>query len=317
MKKIVAARQLEPKHVLRIQEAASGWTFINGDNPETLQEHLLDAEIIIGWNKAVKKLLYGEELKLKWLQHFGAGVDHIPLEEIKRHGIYLTNASGVHPFPISETIFSMLLSFTRHLHLSIRNQQSRIWEGKDGMGEMHNRTIGILGVGAIGLETARIAKAFRMTVLGVRKSGQPAEGIDTMYTIDGLQEVLEKSDYIVNCLPSTKDTEHIIGKEQFAVMKPTAFYINIGRGKTTDTAALVEALEHHVIAGAGLDVFEKEPLPVDHPLWGLDNVIITPHTAGVTTAYDDRAMDIFMENLKAYISDGSPSVNLVDLKNEY
>ena len=318
MRKIAAVHSLEPQHLLNIQEAAPGWMIVEGNDPLTQKEHLAEAEIIIGWNKAVKELVLSNPSHVKWIQNMGAGVDHVPLAHLQAHGITLTNASGVHPYPISETIFAMLLSFTRHLHLSIRNQlTTQDWAHKVQMGEAHNRTIGILGVGAIGLETARVAKAFNMIVLGVRRSGKPAEWIDEMYKVDRLQEVLERSDYIVNCLPATKETEHIIGREQFAAMKPTAFYINIGRGKTTDTAALVEALVQQRIAGAGLDVFEQEPLPAEHPLWGMDNVILTPHTAGNTTEYDDRAVDIFVENLKAYIQNGKPAVNVVDFENQY
>ncbi|MFC5651787.1 D-2-hydroxyacid dehydrogenase [Paenibacillus solisilvae] len=318
MRKMIAVHSLERQHMLKLQEAAPEWTIINSNDPQVQKEHLADAEIIIGWNKGVKELVLSNSCSsLKWIQNMGAGVDHVPLAHIQSQGILLTNASGVHPNPISETIFAMLLSFTRHLHLSVRNQLARNWIHNDRMGEAHNRTIGILGVGAIGLETAKVAKAFNMTVLGIRRSGTPAEWIDEMYTMDGLQEVLKRSDYIVNCLPYTAETKHVLGKEQFAVMKPTAFYINIGRGKTTETGALVEALQQGIIAGAGLDVFEQEPLPAEHPLWGMDNVIMTSHTAGSTTEYDNRAVDIFVENLKAYLQDGKPSVNIVSLENQY
>ncbi|MBW7461530.1 D-2-hydroxyacid dehydrogenase, partial [Paenibacillus sepulcri] len=122
---------------------------------------------------------------------------------------------------------------------------------------------------------------------------------------------------IVNCLPHTRETEHVLGKEQFAAMKKTAFYINIGRGKTTDTEALLDALRNKEIAGAGLDVFEQEPLPADHPFWTMDNVIVTPHHAGSTNFYTERVIAIFIENLKQYVQGIQPDTSVVDLSSEY
>jgi phosphoglycerate dehydrogenase-like enzyme len=315
--KIVAVHSLESRHISLIQEAAPGWTIIDGSDRLAAQEHLHDAEIILGWNKLVDELAVSDTSKLKWLQNWGAGVDRLPLERFQQLGITLTSASGVHPYPISETIFAMLLGFTRHLHIAIRNQSGGKWVNSGMMDEAHGRTIGILGVGAIGSETARLAKAFNMKVVGLRRSGRPEEWVDTMYDNAGLNEMLSNCDYVVNCLPYTHETEHLMGEEQFAAMKTTAFYINIGRGKTTDTGALVEALQSRGIAGAGLDVFETEPLPADHPLWRMDNVIMTPHNAGSTLFYTERVIEIFVHNLKKFVHGYAPDVSVVDLGSEY
>jgi len=182
---------------------------------------------------------------------------------------------------------------------------------------MHGETIGIIGVGDIGQETARLAKAFGMRVLGVRRSGEPTEHVDQMYSLEGLPQLLNESDYVVNALPLTEETYHYIGAKQFAQMKCNAFYINIGRGPTTDTEALLQALLSKQIAGAGLDVFEQEPLPADHPLWQMDNVILTPHSSGHTQYYGQRTLDIFLGNLHDYITKGKPTHNLVDLLKQY
>ncbi|MBW7473751.1 D-2-hydroxyacid dehydrogenase [Paenibacillus oenotherae] len=317
MGKIVVVHKLEERHLLRIKETAPGWMVVDGSDKSVLQEHLHDADVVFGWNRIVREAIVNGSSTLRWLQYWGAGVDRLPLQKLHQLGITLTNASGVHPYPISETIFAMLLAFTRHLHLSLRNQSKRVWEGTGTLGEAHERTIGILGVGAAGLETARLAKAFKMRVLGVRRSGEPEPEVDEMYGLDGLQEVLQKSDYIINCLPHTRETEHLIGREQFQAMKPTAYYINIGRGKTTDTDALLEALRTGAISGAGLDVFENEPLPPEHPLWSMDNVLITPHIAGDTTAYEERVVDIFLDNLGSYVQGKGPVLNVVDPRSEY
>lgn len=309
-RRILVLQKLDQGQMDIIRHAAPGWEVITSDQPLE-DRHYTEAEVICGWNAKAKQLSLEPGTALKWLQTWGAGIEKLPLEAIKRRGIWLTNASGVHAYPISESVFAMLLSFTRQLHRSVRNQAERKWEPGARLDEAHGRTIGILGVGEIGAEVAKIAKAFGMTVLGVRRSGAAADSVDRMTTFAGLTEVLTESDYIVNCLPLTEETKLIINRDSFRLMKPNAFYINIGRGGTTDTEALVDALREGRIAGAGLDVFEQEPLPSDHPLWGFDNVILTPHHTGSTSQYNRRAVDIFATNLSAYAAGRVPPVNLV------
>lgn len=241
----------------------------------------------------------------------------MPLQQLKNHNILLTNTSGVHAFPISETVFAMMLAFTRKIHINIRNQAAHEWCSEGSLSEVHGKTIGIIGVGSIGEEISRLAKAFGMRVLGCRRSGKSSTIVDTMFDMHGLKEMISECDYIVNALPSTKETYRLIGTEEFKSMKPNAFYINIGRGETTDTDALVQALKEKQIAGAGLDVFEQEPLPKEHPLWNFENVIITPHNSGATDFYESRAMDIFIENFKQYLKGKEPSINIVNLDLEY
>lgn len=309
-RQMLVLHRLAPDLLAAIRRAAPGWDVIASDSPPE-ERHYRQAEIIFGWNAIAKQHALGPGSALRWLQTAGAGIDRLPLETIRDKGIWLTNASGVHPYPISESVFAMLLAFTRRLHRSIRNQTERKWEKSPGMGEAHGRTMLILGVGEIGREVAKIAKAFGMTVLGVRRSGEPVEPVERMATFAGMRELLAESDYIVNCLPLTEETRRIIGPDSFRAMKPQAFYINIGRGGTTDTEALVEALREGRIAGAGLDVFEQEPLPADHPLWGFENVILTPHHTGETTEYNRRVVDIFLANFAAYVEGSKPPVNLI------
>ncbi|MFC6233379.1 D-2-hydroxyacid dehydrogenase [Paenibacillus allorhizosphaerae] len=293
----------------------TGWEVIHGDK-EQWASHLKDAEIMVGWNRLAEACLNSNS-KLRWVQNWGAGVDRMPLAEMAAQGILLTNASGVHAFPISETILAMMLAFSRKLHLSIRHQAQKTWQSTGELHEIHGRTMGVIGVGAIGEETARLGKAFGMRVLGVRRSGEPSPYVDRMFDKFGLDEVLQQSDYVIVTLPLTPDTHYLFGSREFALMKASAYFINIGRGGTTNTEALLEALRNGRIAGAGLDVFEQEPLPESSPLWQMDNIIITPHNSGSTVYYDDRAMEIFLTNLKAYFNDGQPSYNLVDFDKHY
>ena len=311
--------RLTKEQLERVKKSAPQWQVIYAEEDEW-RPHVYEAEVWVGWNKQAAEIALGQERKspLRWIQSWGAGVNSFPLEQLKERGIYLTSASGVHGYPISETIFAMMLAFVRRLPLYIKNQKRMIWDSGGGaLSELHHKTIGLLGTGAIGQETAKIAKAFGMKVLGMRRSGKPASHVDQMYDYEGLERLLRESDVVVNSLPLTDETRHMMNRERFAQMKSSAIYINVGRGATTDTEALVEALMQGKIAGAGLDVFEQEPLPPEHPLWRMDNVIITPHTSGSTVYYNDRVLDIFLDNLTSYMQGKAPHRNLVDYEKQY
>ncbi|QSO48959.1 D-2-hydroxyacid dehydrogenase [Alicyclobacillus mengziensis] len=319
MPKVVFTLDLTADQIDRVRAVAKDWEVIHGKDKSHFGEHLKDAEVIAGWNRSVEDAFRADpSFRVKWVHNWGAGVDKLPLAEFKARGVTLTNSSGVHAYPISETILAMMLGLTRKLHTYVRNQQQHVWHHANLSAEMHGKTVGILGVGAIGLETARLCKAFGMKVLGVRRSAAPSDFADEMYDLEQFElHVLPQSDYVVNTLPHTKETQHLMGAQQFSEMKSSAFYINIGRGATTVESALVEALKTGQIAGAGLDVFETEPLSSDSPLWDMDNVIITPHTSGSTVHYNDRALDIFLTDLADFVSGRDVSLNKVNLDLEY
>lgn len=316
-RKIIVVIDIKEAYAEQIGHLASGWDVILGKDPKKWLHHLPDAEVIVGWQSIIAKECLQTGTALKWIQNWGAGVDKLPLKEIAEHGVVLTTASGVHPNPISESIFGMMLALTRKLHVAIRNQLEHKWHPSNQLGELHGKTILILGVGAIGMEVAKLSKAFGMKVLGVKRTLTESVYMDRIVTIDKLNEVISESDYVVNALPLTDFTNHVMGREQFSLMKPSSFYINIGRGGTTDTLAMIEALQGGTIAGAGLDVFEVEPLPAENPLWDMDNVIMTPHNSGVTEHYQERAMQIFLQNLRDYLEGREPQLNRVDLKKQY
>lgn len=318
MRTIAVALELSSEQLQRIQSVAPDWRIIGGKEVSAWVHEVSNAEIIVGWHPSVEEAFLADpDFSVRWVHNWGAGIDQLPLSELRRRGIAVTNASGVHAYPISETILGLMLSLTRKLHTYVRNQVSQTWHHASLSEEMHGKTAGILGVGAIGLETARLCQAFGMRVLGLRRSGTASPYVDEMYDTGDLATLMAKSDYVVNILPYTDDTRHIVDARQFAQMKSTAFYINVGRGQTTDEAALIEALQTGRIAGAGLDVFAQEPLPTDSPLWRLDNVILTPHSSGSTMHYNDRALDIFTENLANYVQGHALSRNVVDLERQY
>jgi phosphoglycerate dehydrogenase-like enzyme len=317
-RKIVITQNIDSKYFELIQSIVPDWELIMGKDKDIWQHHIQFAEVIAGWRKGMEEDCFRNDTKLKWIQTWSAGVNSLPLERLESKNIFLTSANGVHAYPISETIFALMLGLTRKIHTYVKNQQSKTWHYAHMGLEMHEKTVGIIGVGAIGKETAKIAKAFGMRVLGIRYSGKPQDFVDEMYTTDQLNSVLPICDYVVVTLPLTKETYQLFGAEQFKQMKSSAFFINIGRGEIVVEEALIGALQIGEIAGAGLDVFEKEPLSEDSPLWEMENVILTPHTSGSTEHYDQRVLeDIFIPNLKSYISGASPSINLVDFSKGY
>ncbi|MCM3569151.1 D-2-hydroxyacid dehydrogenase [Neobacillus mesonae] len=317
-RKLVITHNLEQVLLDQVKEIVPDWELVASKEKEIWQEQAKDAEIIAGWKKGLDKYCLGPESKLNWLQSWSAGVDSMPLEKLAARNIMLTSANGVHAYPISETIFALMLGLTRKIHTYVKNQQAHTWHHSNMKLEIHEKTIGIIGVGAIGSEVAKIAKAFGMKVLGVRNSGKTAAFVDEMYTAGQLHQVLPLCDYVVVTLPHTKETHHLFGAEQFYQMNSTAFFINIGRGEIVVEKDLVQALQEGIIAGAGLDVFETEPLSPDSPLWEMGNVIITPHTAGSTEHYNRRVVEnILIPNLKDYLAGGTPSINLVDYSKGY
>jgi len=255
---------------------------------------------------------------LKWAQQTGAGANWLlDMPEVAASDMILTNASGVHAIPIAEHILALMFALTRVLHLNMRSQVERRWVRRGRVQELDGATLGLIGVGAIGEKTAEKAKGLNMQVLGLRRN--PERGspfVDRMYGPDGLHDLLAAADWVAVTAALTAETQGMIGPAEFEAMKKTAFIVNIGRGPIIQEKALIRALEEGQIAGAGLDVFEEEPLPETSPLWDMKNVIITPHFAGVTPNYMKRLLNIFTENLRRYQA-SEPLINVVDKKLGY
>ncbi|WP_433746970.1 D-2-hydroxyacid dehydrogenase [Falsibacillus pallidus] len=316
--KLVITHDLDKDLLEKVKEAAPEWKVIAGKDSSVWEPHIEEAEIIAGWKKGLESHCLTHNADLKWLQTWSAGVNSLPLSELQSKNVAVTSANGVHSYPISETIFALMLGLTRKIHAYVRNQREKKWHHASLSLEIHGKNIGILGTGAIGKETAKIAKAFGMKVLGLRNSGEQEDYFDEMYTMDGLSSLLPQCDYVVVALPLTEKTHHLIGRDQFNQMKSTAYLINIGRGDIIDEKEMIQALQEGEIAGAGLDVFEKEPLEEKSPLWEMENVIITPHTAGSTEHYNSRLIqEIFIPNLKDYIAGNDPRINLLDYSKGY
>lgn len=258
---------------------------------------------------------------LRWFQQWSAGADWLlRYPEAAEMDFILTNTSGVHAIPVSEHILAFMLSFARGLHKAMRFKDQRRW-GRPGRGELFElagRTVVLVGLGAIGSRTAKLAAALEMRVLGVRRNPSlgAVPGVEAVFGPDKLLDLLPQADFLVLAVPLTRETRGMIGERELRAMKPSAYLINVGRGGIVQEEALIRALREGWIAGAGLDVFEREPLPEDSPLWGMENVIITSHYSGNTPHYHKRAMEIFLDNLRCYKS-GRPMRNVVNKRLGY
>lgn len=256
---------------------------------------------------------------LKWVQSGGAGVERFLTADFIASPIVLTNARGIYAVPIADHIMAFVLHFSRVFNMLLRKQIGHAWAdwGECEPDELVGKTLGIVGLGGIGTEVAKRAKAFDMRVIATRRRPElPSDHADEVRGADELPWLLRESDHVALCAALTPGTRHLIGEEQLKLMKPTAHLINIGRGGLIDEQALIAALRERQIAGAGLDVFEMEPLPADSPLWDMPNVLITPHTAGSSPRSHARLMDLFCENLRRHVA-GEELLNVVDKTEGY
>jgi len=250
--------------------------------------------------------------QLKWIQAITAGVDDLPLEEIVRRGIRLTNGRGIHTIHMAEYAIAAMINLARNFHLMFRNQMRRQWKRGVPQEEICGATVGIIGLGAIGREIACKAAFMGMRVVGVKRTPAPLAHVDTVYGPEDMRRVFRQSDYVINLLPATPDTAKMIDRRCFEAMKPTASFINMGRGTTVNEADLIDALRRRRIKALVSDVYETEPLPPESPLWDLENAILTPHICGVSPHYMDRAMEIIEHNLGVYLSGTGDMRNVVD-----
>jgi len=241
--------------------------------------------------------------KLRYIQAISAGYDYFDTSELKSRSIVLCNAGGVNSNAVSEHAFALLLGLTRRIHIARDEQNKKYWRG---MGkamsmredELPGKTMVIIGLGYIGSRTAQLARAFGMKTIGIKRNTEGFENlVDEIYPTSELHQHLPRADVVVLTCPLTPETTNLIDAAAFNAMKPSAYLINVARGRCVDQAAMVVALEEKRLAGAGIDTFEVEPLPQESPLWGFQNVIVTSHTGGETRAYEKNIVDQLLENL--------------------
>lgn len=334
--KLVLYPPVEPERLAKIVEAARPMAVVNAASESEARAALGDADAFYG--KITPDLL-GLARRLRWVQAPTASLEHYVFPALVEHPCVLTNMRGLYSDVIADHVFGYVLCFARNFHHYIRNQLDARWApvgGKpEGAGDTLERsgfvtgpahvsavdrshlhladcTLGVVGLGQIGSEIARRGLAFGMRVLGVDpvQATAPA-GVAALWRLDRLPDLLGESDFVVIAAPHTPETAKMFRREQFRQMKPSAYLINIGRGAIVDLGDLVAALRAAELAGAGLDVYETEPLPSDHPLWRMPNVILTPHVAGNSPRIAERHLAVLLDNVRRFAR-GEPLATVVD-----
>ncbi len=304
MHKLLILSQDENKYRALIEEARLS-------HLEFATQPAADVDIVLGEPKPIKAALAALPA-LVWAQSIWAGIEPL-LDPALRRNYILTNARGVFGGLMSEYVIGYLLAHERKIFKRLEDQKNKSWDELE-TGTLRGKTIGLLGVGSIGAEVARAAKFFGMKVRGYTRTSETSADIDQYYHDAHLQEFAKGLDYLINILPNTVDTRKIISANLLNALPSRALVINVGRGQAVDESALITALAQNKIAGAVLDVFDREPLPKDHPFWTTPNLLMTFHTAAPSLPED--LAKIFIENYKLFIQ-GKPLNYQVDFERGY
>jgi D-2-hydroxyacid dehydrogenase (NADP+) len=271
------------------------------DHHSKVGPHIAAADALLTFAPMLSPKVLEQAARLKWVQALGTGVDNLIDQPALRRNVIVTNVHGIHGAPVSEAAISAMLALARNLPAAVRAQDKRHWTRFPAQ-LLHNKTVGIFGIGVIAEALAPKCKAFGMRVVGISSAPRPVAGFDRMHSRDALLDVAGEFDFFVLLTPLTAATRNSIGAEVFAAMKPSSFFVNLARGGVVDEPALVEALASRRIAGAALDVFNEEPLPADHPFWAMENVIITTHQGGFCDVYIDYALPTVEANMRCFLS---------------
>lgn len=288
---------LKEKHVDQMREKYPDIEFIID------LEKRYDCDVIFAMPQTLKKEMLDRFKHLKWIQLLSAGYDTIDQNYLKQRGIILSNAPDVYSISMAEDVFSKILLFNRNLEGYLHQMKEGLWKNIHVGHEICESTVGIIGAGSIGREVAKRMKAFGARVLGYKRTFEPLENFDEIYTDqEGLNTIYKESDYLIVTIPSSPETNKMIGKEAFNLFKPSLLFVNVSRGDVVDQEVLVEALVNHKIRAAGLDVMVPEPLPKDHILWTLNNVFITPHNSVGSPRIQERLIHVLSNSLSYYLN---------------
>jgi len=306
----------------RLEDEFPQLQVVQRNSYEGIEEHLKNAEVI--FTISLRPEQFAAARSLRWIHAPTAAVHQFMFPEMINGDVVLTNSTEVHGPVVAEHVMALIFALAKKIPQATFFQQKSIWSQEamwmEGtrLREVAGATLGLIGLGSIGRRVARMAYAMGMRVIGVREhveKGRP-EGVEAVFPPSKLDDMLKESDYVVVAAPLIAATEKLINAARLAVMKRDAFVINVGRGPQVDDAALIDALRSRRIAGAALDVFEHEPLPADSPLWGVENLLITPHTGGLTDKLWPRHYELFSDNLRRYLA-GQPLRFVVDKQKGY
>ncbi len=290
-------------------------------NYDRVMEEIADADIAISWSLRGDQIIAAN--KLKWIHSTATAVHALMSPELIASEIVVTNARDVHGPVVAEHALALAFALAKRLPQAVRFQQQKhwaqhdLWESSPRPRELNGATMTIVGMGGIGRPLADLASSVGMRVIGVREHPErECDGVDLMCGFDALEEALSEGDFVVLALPVTPKTHHLINAERLARLQPEAYLINVGRGVLIDEDALVRALRAKSFAGAALDVTSEEPLPPESPLWEMENVLITPHIAGLTEFMWERHYGHYTENLRRFLV-GEPLLWVVDKEKRY
>jgi phosphoglycerate dehydrogenase-like enzyme len=305
----------------RLHREFSQLEVVHLPNYERVTEEVADADIAISWS------LRGEQIKaakkLRWIHSTAAAVHQLMTPELRASDIVVTNARDVHGPVVAEHAIALAFALAKRLPQAVKHQQQKhwaqndLWNARPHPRELSGATMTIIGMGGIGRPLAKLAKSVGMRVVGVREyPDHGREGADVIYGFGELDRALREGDFVVLAVPVTPKTHRLMNAERLAQLKPDAYLVNVGRGVLIDEDALVDALTRENFAGAALDVTTEEPLPPESPLWQMDNVLITPHIAGLTERMWERHYAHYSENLRRYLAD-EPLLWVVDKQRGY
>lgn len=330
MKLLIHPRVPEDR-LAKIRTAAGAMAVVEADDEAHAIREIGDADALFGY---LTPPMLKAAKKLRWVQAPTASMEKFLYPELVASPVLVSNMRGIFSDVIADHVFGFILCFAKNFHVYIRQQMRSYWHmlgrepnelpGYGGPGAVHpsdlraitlaDCTLGVVGLGGIGAEVARRGLAFGMKVITVDPKAERAPEGATLWRPEKLDDLLATSDFVVIAAPHTPETYKLFNRKRLQRMKRTAYLINIGRGVIVDLADLTAALQAGEIAGAGLDVFEIEPLPADHPLWKMDNVIITPHTAAASPRVPERHLETLLDNIRRFAT-GQPVLNVVDKKN--
>ncbi len=306
----------------RLRQDFPGFEIVQRKEYGNIEDDLREADVALTWSLRPEQFRCAR--KLRWIHSPAAAVHALMIPEIVASNVVVTNARDVHGPVVAEHVIALVLALAKRLPSAFRYQQTRtwaqeqMWRESPRPREVTGATLGLVGLGSIGRETARRAAALGLKVVAVREHGerQGDESVSKILASEQLEEMLRVSDYVVLAAPLTPRTRGLMDRTRLRQMRRDAYLINVSRGALIDQVALLDALAEGEIAGAALDVFEKEPLPSDSPLWNNDRILITPHTAALTDKLWERHYALFSDNLRRFTS-GAPLLNLVDKARGY
>lgn len=314
---VVSLMRLDEQE-LRLKEAYPDVTFHFYKHPSELPHDIQkEMDVLITYHAEVNQTFIEKATNLKWIAWYATGVNTLPFETLNERGITLTNAGGVHAQQLTEFLFAYILDDYKELKEAYSEQQERIYNHKRVTPSVSEQRILFLGTGKIPQRAAQVAKVLGMETIGLNTTGHEADYFDRTYPLARRQEIYSSADIIVNLLPETEETYHLLKREDFQAMNQHTLFINIGRGTITKEAVLVDSLKDHEIRKAYLDVFDKEPLEATSKLYDLDNVYITAHISGNRDDNKKQATDVFLNNLENFLNNGEVNENVVDVNKGY